>query len=91
MRVTISVSSVMQNGLHLQEWIDQLRTKLNSLLPCNCGHWAPDHELKLKGSGVEPRHCNGYGRGTCACDYFTEMDNLAFVQWVDEQYKNRQK
>jgi len=53
-------------------------------IPCNCFHSKADH--KDIGSenhqGVFITWCRYSEIGQCPCDYFVEMDNLEYLEWM---------
>jgi len=56
-------------------------------LPCNCGHSKEEHKLTripLPGESkdfLSLRWCIYSEFGKCPCDYYTEMNNLEYLEW----------
>ncbi len=60
-------------------------------LPCNCFHNKEDH-LPIPDNyiskSVYHRWCVYSEIGQCPCDYYTQMDNLEYLEWEDGQRNN---
>jgi hypothetical protein len=50
-------------------------------IPCNCGHSREDHKDLGSHKQSFPTWCIYSETGNCACDYFTVMTNIEYLDW----------